>query len=139
MSIQNRNLKAGTKLAARYKGKDCSAEVVKTKEGLRYRLPDGREFKSPSSAGSAVMGGNACNGWKFWTLADEAAKEREPKKPGRKPATKTVVEQLPDQSGIPDGQVRYFCSACTDSFDVPASVRPIGCPQGHGPGEVGSA
>lgn len=70
MSIENRNLKAGTKLVARYKGTEYSAEVVKTKDGMRYRLEDEREFKSPSSAGSAVMGGSACNGWRFWTLAD---------------------------------------------------------------------
>lgn len=69
MSIENRNLKAGTKLVARFKGKDYEAEVVRTKDGLRYRLAGGKEFKSPSSAGSAIMGGNACNGWRFWSLA----------------------------------------------------------------------
>ena len=73
MSIENRNLKAGTKLVARYKGKEHTAEVVKTDDGLRYRLKDGREFKSPSSAGSAVMGGKACNGWKFWSIAEAPA------------------------------------------------------------------
>jgi len=36
---------------------------VKTDDGIRYRLDDGRKFKSPSAAGSAVMGGKACNGW----------------------------------------------------------------------------
>jgi hypothetical protein len=51
MSIENRNLKPGTKLVARYKGKNHAAEVVKDADGLRYRLDDGREFKSPSSAG----------------------------------------------------------------------------------------
>ena len=70
MSIEDRNVKAGTTLVARYKGREYSANVVKTKDGVRYRLEDGREFKSPSSAGSAVMGGSACNGWRFWTLAD---------------------------------------------------------------------
>lgn len=68
MSIANRNLRAGTKLIARYKGKEYTCEVAKTKDGLVYRLKDGKEFKSPSSAGSAVMDGNACNGWHFWSI-----------------------------------------------------------------------
>ncbi len=44
-------------------GQEYRAKVVAAKDGkLRYRLADGREFKSPSGAGSAVMGGVACNG-----------------------------------------------------------------------------
>ena len=72
MSIENRNLKAGTKLVATYKGNNYGAEVVKGTGGLLYRLGDDREFKSPSSAGSAIMGGKACNGWKFWSIAEAA-------------------------------------------------------------------
>src|SRR3972149_3456379 len=85
MSIEDRNLKAGTKLTARYKGQEHTAEVVKTEEGLRYRLEDGREFKSPSSAGSTIMGGSACNGWRFWSVAGtEAAKPKAVKKAAKK-------------------------------------------------------
>ena len=127
MSIENRNLKAGTKRAARYKSKDYSAEVLKTKDGMRYRLADGREFKSPSSAGSAVMGGSACNGWRFWTLASEAAK-----KPAAKRAkTKPVFEPMEDQTGASEGQVRYFCTACMEGFTAPKGVEPLACPNGH--------
>jgi hypothetical protein len=81
MTIEDRNLKPGTTLVARYKGQEHTAEVVKTEDGIRYRLADGSEFKSPSSAGSAVMGGNACNGWRFWSVAGEDGKapKREPK------------------------------------------------------------
>ncbi len=78
MAITDRNLSPGTRLVARYKGATYTAEVVQTDEGLRYRLEDGREFKSPSSAGSAVMDGRAVNGWRFWTLADEAADATSP-------------------------------------------------------------
>src|SRR5436309_3389090 len=74
MTIENRDVKTGTKLVARYKGQEHSAEVVETEAGIRYRLADGKEFKSPSAAGSAIMGGNACNGWRFWSLADGATK-----------------------------------------------------------------
>ena len=72
MPIEDRNLSAGTKLVARYKGETYRAEVVKTEDGPRYRLEDGREFKSPSAAASAVMAGKSCNGWRFWSVATEA-------------------------------------------------------------------
>ena len=90
MPIEDRNLSAGTKLVARYKGETYRAEVVTTADGLRYRLEDGREFKSPSSAGSAVMGGKSCNGWRFWGLATEAPRPSKDSKrdsePGVAPA-----------------------------------------------------
>ncbi len=101
MSIENRDPstglrtgpRAGTRLVARYKGQEYTAEVVQTDQGLRYQLADGREFKSPSTAGSAVMGGTACNGWRFWSLAGslppdgQAVREAaQATKPGRRPA-----------------------------------------------------
>ncbi len=68
-----KKLAAGMKLAARHKKEDYSATVEQGEDGkLHFRLPDGRTFKSPSAAGSALMGGIACNGWRFWSLADEA-------------------------------------------------------------------
>src|SRR5687768_8454699 len=67
MAIQDRNLTPGTRLRAKYKGQTHTADVVRTDEGLRYRLADGREFASPSSAGKAVTG-KSCNGWAFWSL-----------------------------------------------------------------------
>ena len=81
-------LEPGTKLIARYKGKEHRAEVVAGEEGkVRFRLEDGREFRSPSAAGSAVMGGTACNGWRFWSVAGD-----EPKQSGRKAGSKTASE-----------------------------------------------
>ena len=70
MSIEDRNLKPGTHLVARYKKQEHQATVIEGEEGgLRYRLEDGREFKSPSAAGSAITG-HACNGWAFWHPAE---------------------------------------------------------------------
>ncbi len=67
-------LEPGMKLVARYQGKEQRAEVVAGEDGkVRFRLADGREFKSLSAAGSAVMGGTACNGWRFWSVAEEQA------------------------------------------------------------------
>ena len=77
MAIENRNLETGTKLTARYKKQGYSAEVVAGEDGkVRYKLPDGREFKSPSSAGTAVTG-KPCNGWAFWGVQTEEVQEEE--------------------------------------------------------------
>ncbi len=70
MAVKDRTLDVGTRLVARYKKREHAATVVETDEGIRYRLEDGREFKSLSSAGSALMNGVACNGWRFGSLAD---------------------------------------------------------------------
>ncbi len=130
MAIVDRNLAAGAKLVARYKGKEYPAEVVETEEGVRYRLEDGRELKSPSSAGSAVMDGKACNGWRFWSLA--GSEEAKPKKAFKKAGNPNAKNNLNGLiSRLEDG--RYFCSACMEPFDVPAGVEPQGCPQGHRP------
>ncbi len=69
MAIEDRNLSTGTKLWAKYKGSIQTAEVIEGEGGLRYRLSDGREFKSPSAAGTAITE-KACNGWAFWTVGD---------------------------------------------------------------------
>ncbi len=87
--IEDRKLKAGTVLAAKYKGKEHRCEVVAGEAGrVRYRLADGREFTSPSGAGSAVMGGTACNGWRFWSLAAGGAAVRAETKPAKGPTKK---------------------------------------------------
>ena len=77
MAIENRTLEAGTKLIAKYKKEEYRAEVIAGEDGkVKYRLTDGREFKSPSSAGTAITG-KACNGWAFWEVdpGEEPAKE----------------------------------------------------------------
>ena len=133
MTIENRDLAPGTKLVARYKGQEYTAQVVESlhgegtkPDGIRYVLPDGRQFKSPSAAGSAVMGGSACNGWRFWSLAGEEPTEQ-PKKAkkaaGKKPAQNGLIERMEDG--------RFFCSACQEAFDAPEGIEPQGCPNGH--------
>ena len=138
MTIENRELKPGTRLVARYKGQEHSAEVVETEAGIRYRLADGKEYKSPSAAGSAIMGGNACNGWRFWSLDGDSPrtenKSAARKKPA-KPSTQATKRARKAENGkgpirkLDDG--RYFCSACMDAFEAPNGIEPLGCPQGH--------
>ena len=98
MALEDRNLKPGTKLVAKYKGELHRAEVVQGEDGVLYQLTDGRQFKSPSSAGSAVMGGTACNGWRFWSLDDGKAKA--PKKNAKttsrtRPSTRLAIVASP--------------------------------------------
>ena len=68
MAIKDRDLSPGTKLISNYKKEAHRAEVIGGEDGKPvYRLADGREFRSPSSAGTAITG-KACNGWAFWSL-----------------------------------------------------------------------
>src|SRR3990170_655309 len=92
MAIEDRNLAAGTKLVARYKGQEYAC-VVTAGEGdkvcYKMECPDHpdlhlKEFKSPSSAGSAIMGGSACNGWRFWSVAGAEAQPKAEKKKAAK-------------------------------------------------------
>lgn len=135
MAIENRNLAVGTKLTARYKKETYRAEVVQAmEEGLKYRLSDGREFKSPSGAGMAVLGGMACNGWRFWSVDGEAPDtEAEPtqakaEKPKR---SNGVIKRVANQKGVEEGMVRFFCAACLDSFYMAKGETPTACPEGH--------
>ena len=135
MVISNRNLTAGTRLVANYRGTPyvCTVEAGEEGEGVLYALEDGKKFKSPSAAGSAVMGGTACNGWRFWTVEGEEppAKETKPKATGKKEGGKSsgaktrkrrtttstkLIYAMPDQTGVPDGMARFWCNACMDSF-----------------------
>ena len=108
MAITNRELPAGTTLKATFKKATFTSTVEVDKEGKRtYRLADGRSFTSPSAAGSAVMGGVACNGWRFWSVDGEEPPTSEspatPKARGKKaPASRTVrnIRKLPNQKGV---------------------------------------
>ena len=100
MPIENRNLEPGTKLVATYKKEIYHALVVASAEGkVLYQLSpnDGKEYKSPSSLGTAVTG-KACNGWAFWSVDTSPAAEEptEPDAPAAAESTSTSEE--PDQS-----------------------------------------
>lgn len=135
MSIENRNLEAGTVLTARYKKANRTCEVVATADGLRYRLDDGTEHRSPSSAGKAAMDGVACNGWRFWSVAGTEKPRREPKakadkpaKAKKEPAAKKPAKAAPRKSakGKKAAKKRaqraaargdaYGCGACGETF-----------------------
>jgi hypothetical protein len=176
MPIENRNLQPGTKLIANYKKETYHALVVASAEGkVLYQLSpyDGREFKSPSSLGTAVTG-KACNGWTFWSVdtsdtqvGAETATAQEPpaeveaglEEPEPEAATQAEdasgeetsqedataqpatagFRRVPNQRGVPDGEVRLYCDACQASFTAPVGQHPETCPQGHWPDDAASA
>jgi hypothetical protein len=143
MAITNRNMPVGTRLVADYKKTRyaCTVEKAEEGEGVLYALEDGKQFKSPSAAGSAVMGGTACNGWRVWTVEGEeppaketksAAKEKGGSK-ARKPrkTNSKLIYAMEDQAGVPDGMARFWCNACMDAFEAEDGKVPEQCPQGH--------
>ncbi len=150
MPIENRELKVGTKLFAKYKKQEYHAEVVEGEGGKRlYRLTDGRTFKSPSAAGTAITG-KACNGWMFWSVEESyewAGDQPSDQPPSEEPAATEVgqreeearpaaFKRTPNQRGVSEGSVRLYCEACVKSFEAPAGEQPQTCPQGHRPGEA---
>ena len=138
MAIEKQEFTVGTKLTGRYKKQDYTCAVVQAEDGMRYRLQDGREFKSLSAAGMAITGG-AVNGWRFWSLtgaAGEPGAQEAESTPPEAPATPTggkhkVIKRTPNQKGVPEGQVKWFCSACMGGFLANAGETPESCPQGH--------
>ena len=150
MPIKNRNLTKRTKLTGRYHKQSYSCEVVEDAEGkVRYRLEDGREFKSPSAVGMAITG-HACDGWVFWsviteetTTAVETETKEQPVEHKEEPPTatapattktdtkKTGVFLVPNQKGVPEGQIRWFCRDCGKSFMASAVEMPGVCPAKH--------
>jgi hypothetical protein len=133
MAIQDRNLTAGTRLWARYKGTVHTAEVVEVESALRYQLSDGRQFKSPSAAGTAITQ-KACNGWAFWSVgepSEQPAKAERPARSGRpvnavpKPERKPRTRRQQDVPRDPNGHAlpivaqvdgTFECANCSASF-----------------------
>src|SRR6187402_518979 len=81
MAIEDRNVPIGTRLVASYKKQTFVCTVEAEGEGLAFVLEDGTRHRSPSAAGSKVMGGKAVNGWRFWSVegAAPAKPEKAPK------------------------------------------------------------
>jgi hypothetical protein len=94
MAIQDRNLAPWTKLVARYKGQTHTAEVVEKEGKPVYRLADGREFKSPSAAGTGITG-LTCNGSTFWSVGDGGEKAGPVMSAKLRPAAKSTVHPAP--------------------------------------------
>jgi hypothetical protein len=147
MPITNRDLPAGTVLTATYKKQPHRARVLIDDAGKPgYELDGATIFKSLSAAGSAVMGGVACNGWRFWSVEGEEPEHRPSAPKGTRGAQEAVaaavqkairqarlrqIRKLPNQKGTPEGQTKFFCSACQQAFLLASPDVPEACPAGH--------
>lgn len=139
MPITNRNLAPGTRFVATYKKETHTAESLMQGDRLMFRLETIEpvtDYKSLSAAGSAIMGGIACNGWRFWSLAEgeqpppvEAA-AKPAKTSGKAKASVKVFYRSPNQKGLGDGETRFYCNACACGF-ISRDAAPEACPQGH--------
>ena len=144
MPIENRNLEPGTRMKAKYKKEEYRAEETAAEEGkVKYRLADGREFKSPSSAGKAITG-KACNGWAFWSVEPDAVQTepQELESPTGESSDGTQTQEqpptpgfrrVPNQKGVEEEEIRLYCDACQKSFTAPANESAETCPEGHTP------
>jgi hypothetical protein len=159
MAIEDRDLPVGTRLVANYKKVQyvCTVESAEDGEGLAFVLEDGSRHKSPSAAGSKVMGGGAVNGWRFWSVEGaapaKAPKAEKPAKPEKVAKTRTpggsrgprlkkrskpkqakstaTLYRMKDQENVPEGQAMWFCRGCMDGFLVEGDTEPEACPHGH--------
>jgi hypothetical protein len=133
MVIENRELFPRTKLVGQYRKRLHYCEVVENGKGVCYRLEDGRTFTSLSSAAKAVMGGVSANGWRFWSIALAVPVSAPISEPIAVTSRKIVrqLTKLPNQKGVPEGEVRWFCSACQRSFSIDGKDAPAACPKGH--------
>ena len=94
--------------------------------------------------------GHACDGWVFWSVQTEAnapatqaenqeaapaaeTKQTLPVTETAPNATKTDSKKtgvflVPNQKGVPEGQIRWFCRECGKSFITSAVEIPGICP-----------
>ena len=97
------------------------------RQGLRYKLDDGTEYKSASSAGKAVTGG-ACNGWVFWQVDGSEQPKRGPKAkaakmpraetkkaPGKKRGAKKGAAKRP-KAARAASVASFGCGVCPETF-----------------------
>ena len=157
MTTTKSAIKAGLTLVGKYKGEQYTCEVVEHDERLCFVLPKGEVFKSPSAAGKAITG-TATNGYRFWSIPDEAPSGQQGRQKAAREAVAAVtadeapstangagrangaakpgklIQRAKSQKGVPDGQVRYFCSSCMEAFEAEDAGRgkvPDTCPHGH--------
>jgi hypothetical protein len=70
----------------------------------------------------------------------DSAEESEPEDPKYVPLEEDVAQpatsgfrRVPNQRGVPEGEVRLYCDACQASFTAPVDQNPETCPLGHLP------
>ena len=152
MATTKSTIEAGLTLVARYRGEQHTCEVVEHDGRLFFVLPKGEVCTSRSAAGKAITG-TAINGYRFWSIPEEAPsgqqKRQQPalravvavspeaaastrSRPEAAASPAKLIERATSQCGVPEGQARYFCSSCMSAFEAEDAGRgQVRCPQGH--------
>lgn len=42
-----------------------------------------------------------------------------------------VIKKLPNQRGVPEGSMKFWCSSCMKAFVAETTLIPDACPEGH--------
>lgn len=132
MPIPNRNLEPGVRMVARYKKERYVCSVNKDEAGkLVYVLEDGRRSRSPSSAASSLMGGKPVNGWCFSGLEGVVPEQPTVATEAKGRKSQKLIYRVPNQLGIEEGKVRFWCNACMQSFIAVQGKTSEECPVGQ--------
>lgn len=135
MAITSRMLKPGERLAANYREQTHYVDVVEYEgNGMAFRLETGDVFTSLSAAGSHVMGGISCNGWRFWSRVDDLRPPRQlagrpaPATQRPKPQPNRNLRPIPSVSATTPA---WWCSICLAPFTHQEPGAPGQCLAGH--------
>jgi hypothetical protein len=126
MTIKDRDLTVGMTLVGKYHKQAHKCQVVQGEgDKVRYRLEDGREFKSPSAAGMAITG-HACDGWVFWSVETNPpanAQNAEIQKEESSGAADSAQATAPETAAAPEPKEAPATTAATEQ--TPASKKSL--------------
>lgn len=123
--IENRAAmkKVGAKAEARHKGNVYHATVTKVEDGdiagVKVKELPGQEFGSLSTAGKAIMGGIAANGWRFFSPEGELpaargeGKPKAAKKSAKAKTAKAAKAKTAKKPGKSKGKAKKAKAAAT--------------------------
>lgn len=94
MATTKSTIEAGLTLVARYRGEQHTCEVVEHDGRLFFVLPRGEVCTSRSAAGKAITG-TAINGYRFWSIPEEAPSGQQKR---QQPALRAVVAVSPPRA-----------------------------------------
>ena len=117
-ATERKSIAAGQTLVAKYKGTEYRLAVTALEDGaLRYDLADGRTFRSLSAAGSAIMLGVSCNGWRFFSVEGTSPSPTKAATRAVKRSTAAVPEAAgTDAEDAPTPKPRPQCARCGKTF-----------------------
>lgn len=148
MGSKNWEIVEGSVFTARHNGELIRATAVRVGTKLRYQVDGYNEpFRSLSGAAKEILGRDA-TGASFWVPGTEPRELKRRGRPRRVPVegeeqqqktkrrvTSRMVQvfyKARNQENTPEGQTRWYCTACANSSYHSTGDSPEVCPNGHG-------